>query len=84
MDFVELVDIDNKPIQPSVLWNGRKNGVCAHACAHACVCVCMCVHYNSDGGSIIQCSGGSSSSSQCSLIDKEHWVIMQVCGGQEG
>lgn len=38
--------------------------------------------HDGDGRSIMQ--GCDDRGSQCSHIDKEHRVIMQVCGGQEG
>ncbi len=58
-------------------------------CVFVCTGVCVFAHtftsstkYSGDGGGIIQ--SGEGSSSQSSHIDKEHWVIMQVCGRQEG
>ena len=86
MDTVELVDIDNKPIQPCVFGNGssstdRKTDECVCLHVHT-LHIQYSLYCGSDGGTIIQSS--ENSISPCSHIDKEHWVIMQVCRGQEG
>ena len=80
VDTVELIDIHNKPTQARIGHQTLTERMMM------CVGVCTCMHfmystvYSCVGGSIVQSSDGCSS--QCSHVDKEHWVILQVYGGQ--